>query len=134
MKYKNEEESTALTKTNEGYFMTMRRRGIYTQAHPEKLKGGLLALASNETMAMCDQTMTKRLHVCAGSEPMAMCYGGHQFGNWAGQLGDGRAMTLGEIVNSKNERWELQLKGAGPTPYSRTADGVSTEHGQNFLR
>mmetsp|Transcript_34369 Transcript_34369/g.84589 ORF Transcript_34369/g.84589 Transcript_34369/m.84589 type:complete len:656 (+) Transcript_34369:55-2022(+) len=58
-----------------------------------------------------------------GSVPMAMCYGGHQFGNWAGQLGDGRAMSLGEVVNSKGERWELQLKGAGPTPYSRTADG-----------
>lgn len=54
---------------------------------------------------------------------MAMCYGGHQFGNWAGQLGDGRAMSLGEVVNAAGERWELQLKGAGPTPYSRTADG-----------
>jgi serine/tyrosine/threonine adenylyltransferase len=50
-------------------------------------------------------------------------YGGHQFGNWAGQLGDGRAITLGEVVNARGERWELQLKGAGPTPYSRTADG-----------
>ena len=58
-----------------------------------------------------------------GMDPYAACYGGHQFGNWAGQLGDGRAISLGEIVNSKNERWELQLKGAGPTPYSRTADG-----------
>mmetsp|Transcript_15989 Transcript_15989/g.31619 ORF Transcript_15989/g.31619 Transcript_15989/m.31619 type:complete len:659 (-) Transcript_15989:264-2240(-) len=58
-----------------------------------------------------------------GSEPMAMCYGGHQFGNWAGQLGDGRAMSLGEVVNAAGDRWELQLKGAGPTPYSRTADG-----------
>lgn len=58
-----------------------------------------------------------------GMHPYAACYGGHQFGNWAGQLGDGRAMTLGETVNSAGERWELQLKGAGPTPYSRTADG-----------
>lgn len=58
-----------------------------------------------------------------GMQPMAMCYGGHQFGNWAGQLGDGRAISLGEAVNARGERWELQLKGAGPTPYSRTADG-----------
>jgi uncharacterized protein YdiU (UPF0061 family) len=54
------------------------------------------------------------------SKPFAMCYAGHQFGNWAGQLGDGRAINLGEIKN-----WALQLKGAGPTPYSRTADGLA---------
>jgi serine/tyrosine/threonine adenylyltransferase len=57
-----------------------------------------------------------------GMEPYAACYGGHQFGHWAGQLGDGRAITLGEVVVA-GQRWELQLKGAGPTPYSRTADG-----------
>jgi uncharacterized protein YdiU (UPF0061 family) len=59
----------------------------------------------------------------AGMQPFATNYGGHQFGSWAGQLGDGRAISLGEIVNARRERWELQLKGAGPTPYSRTADG-----------
>lgn len=58
-----------------------------------------------------------------GMEPYAACYGGHQFGNWAGQLGDGRAITLGEAINPQGQRWELQLKGAGPTPYSRMADG-----------
>ncbi len=58
-----------------------------------------------------------------GMAPYAACYGGHQFGNWAGQLGDGRAITLGETINPAGERLELQLKGAGPTPYSRTADG-----------
>jgi len=60
-----------------------------------------------------------------GMEPFAMCYGGHQFGNWAGQLGDGRAINLGEVINSRGEHWTLQLKGAGPTPYSRTADGLA---------
>ena len=55
--------------------------------------------------------------------PYAARYGGHQFGAWAGQLGDGRAITLGELTPRPGERWELQLKGAGPTPYSRTADG-----------
>jgi uncharacterized protein YdiU (UPF0061 family) len=58
-----------------------------------------------------------------GMKAYAACYGGHQFGNWAGQLGDGRAIGLGEVINRKGQRWELQLKGAGPTPYSRTADG-----------
>jgi uncharacterized protein YdiU (UPF0061 family) len=58
-----------------------------------------------------------------GMQPFAANYGGHQFGHWAGQLGDGRAITLGEAVGAAGERWELQLKGAGPTPYSRTADG-----------
>ena len=58
------------------------------------------------------------------SSPYAMCYGGHQFGNWAGQLGDGRAINLAEIEHN-NRHWVLQLKGAGPTPYSRTADGLA---------
>ncbi len=60
-----------------------------------------------------------------GMQPYAMCYGGHQFGNWAGQLGDGRAINLGELTNASNERFTLQLKGAGPTPYSRSADGLA---------
>ena len=61
--------------------------------------------------------------VPAGAEPAAHCYCGHQFGTFAGQLGDGAAMYLGELVNGEGERWELQLKGAGLTPFSRTADG-----------
>lgn len=62
-------------------------------------------------------------HVVDSMQPYAACYAGHQFGSWAGQLGDGRAITLGEWVTSKGTSWELQLKGAGPTPYSRRADG-----------
>jgi uncharacterized protein YdiU (UPF0061 family) len=58
-----------------------------------------------------------------GYTPLAHRYGGHQFGYWAGQLGDGRALLIGEYKNNKGERWELQLKGQGKTPYSRTADG-----------
>lgn len=58
-----------------------------------------------------------------GMSPISACYGGHQFGHWAGQLGDGRAISLGEVLTTSGKRWELQLKGAGPTPYSRTADG-----------
>ena len=63
--------------------------------------------------------------VLDGMDPIATCYGGHQFGNWAGQLGDGRAINLGEVLNTRGERWTVQLKGAGPTPYSRTADGLA---------
>lgn len=63
--------------------------------------------------------------ILPGMKPYAMCYGGHQFGHWAGQLGDGRAINLGEVVNQSNQRWALQLKGAGPTPYSRNADGMA---------
>ncbi len=62
--------------------------------------------------------------VLEGTTPFSMCYGGHQFGNWAGQLGDGRAINLTEVVHN-NQRWALQLKGAGETPYSRGADGLA---------
>lgn len=54
---------------------------------------------------------------------IASVYAGHQFGQYAGRLGDGRAMLLGDVVDKHNQRWELQLKGAGQTPYSRGADG-----------
>ncbi len=58
-----------------------------------------------------------------GCSSAAHCYCGHQFGHFSGQLGDGATMYLGEVLNKKNERWEIQFKGAGPTPYSRSADG-----------
>ncbi|WP_248722079.1 YdiU family protein [Seonamhaeicola sp. ML3] len=62
--------------------------------------------------------------ILPNTKPYAMCYGGHQFGHWAGQLGDGRAINLCEVEhNGKN--WALQLKGAGETPYSRSADGLA---------
>ena len=64
-------------------------------------------------------------HLLPGMQPFAMCYGGDQFGNWAGQLGDGRAINLGEVIDRHSQRQVLQLKGAGPTPYSRTADGLA---------
>tara|TARA_Y100000589_G_C27191497_1_gene645006 strand:+ start:603 stop:2177 length:1575 start_codon:yes stop_codon:yes gene_type:complete len=60
-----------------------------------------------------------------GTRSYAMNYGGHQFGNWAGQLGDGRAIILGDVEGSSGRKWSLQLKGAGPTPYSRQGDGLA---------
>ena len=62
--------------------------------------------------------------VLPNTKPYAMCYGGHQFGHWAGQLGDGRAINLAEVEHN-DKQWALQLKGAGETPYSRSADGLA---------
>src|ERR1700732_439819 len=58
-----------------------------------------------------------------GAEPIAMAYAGHQFGNFVPQLGDGRAILLGEVVDRNGERRDVQLKGAGRTPFSRRGDG-----------
>jgi uncharacterized protein YdiU (UPF0061 family) len=58
-----------------------------------------------------------------GFSPLAMVYSGHQFGVWAGQLGDGRALLIGQVRNRKGQLWDIQLKGAGKTPYSRFGDG-----------
>lgn len=60
-----------------------------------------------------------------GAEPLAQAYAGHQFGVWVPQLGDGRALLLGEVSNARGESWDLHLKGAGPTRFSRHGDGRS---------
>ena len=57
------------------------------------------------------------------SEPIASLYSGHQFGHYNPQLGDGRALLLGQIKNSNGELWALQIKGSGLTPFSRQGDG-----------
>lgn len=80
---------------------------------------------SNDDMTSIDfLNIFSGTSVYTDSKPFAMCYGGHQFGNWAGQLGDGRAINLFELEHN-NLHWALQLKGAGATPYSRTADGLA---------
>jgi uncharacterized protein YdiU (UPF0061 family) len=58
-----------------------------------------------------------------GAEPIAMAYAGHQFGNWVPQLGDGRAILMGEVIGRDGLRYDIQLKGSGPTPFSRNGDG-----------
>ena len=58
-----------------------------------------------------------------GADPLAQVYAGHQFGGWSPQLGDGRALLLGEVIDNNGIRRDLQLKGSGPTPYSRMGDG-----------
>lgn len=88
---------------------------------------GLADLLGIEKPTSKDELQVARVlsgnSVINGMKPYSACYGGHQFGHWAGQLGDGRAITLGEFKDTQNKVWELQLKGAGQTPYSRTADG-----------
>ena len=83
----------------------------------------LLGLSSEFTQSQQFAEVFAGNRLLPGMDAAAACYGGHQFGNWAGQLGDGRAISLGELVAPSGQHWELQLKGAGPTPYSRRADG-----------
>src|SRR5262245_40611072 len=61
--------------------------------------------------------------IAQGSEPIALAYAGHQFGNFVPQLGDGRAILLGEVLDRNGRRRDIQLKGSGPTPFSRRGDG-----------
>ncbi len=61
--------------------------------------------------------------IASGSDPIAMAYAGHQFGNWVPQLGDGRAILIGEVIDRDGFRRDIQLKGAGRTPFSRMGDG-----------
>ncbi|MCW2121019.1 protein adenylyltransferase SelO [Flavobacterium sp. 7A] len=83
-----------------------------------------LGISIEETQTDYFQNIVTGNEVLPDTQPYAMCYGGYQFGNWAGQLGDGRAINLTEVIHN-NKRWAIQLKGAGLTPYSRTADGLA---------
>ena len=62
------------------------------------------------------------------SQQIAMVYAGHQFGNWVPRLGDGRAVLIGEVLDEKGKRRDIQLKGSGPTMFSRMGDGLSLIH------
>ncbi len=77
-----------------------------------------VALASAEGVAVLAGNA-----VPEGADPLAQAYAGHQFGGWSPQLGDGRAILLGEVIDTRGVRRDIQLKGSGPTPYSRMGDG-----------
>lgn len=85
------------------------------------------ALADQLQWSAEEKTMW--VEICSGQktfsefEPLAMVYAGHQFGQWAGQLGDGRGLLIAQILNKNNQTIDLHLKGAGKTPYSRMGDG-----------
>jgi len=83
-----------------------------------------LGLSENDLSTQLFSKVFTGNEVLPNSKPYAMCYGGHQFGHWAGQLGDGRAINLFEVEHN-NKQWSVQLKGAGETPYSRSADGLA---------
>ena len=108
----------------------------YSYVAPTRVKAPSLVAYSHEVAQQiglspkeCDSDLFTQVFsgnvLLDGMKPYAQCYGGHQFGNWAGQLGDGRAINLGEVVNKSGEHFALQLKGSGATPYSRTADGLA---------
>lgn len=99
---------------------------------PAPLKG---AKAGHFNAALADQLQWSEeekshwVEICSGQKtfpefhPLAMVYAGHQFGQWAGQLGDGRGLLIGQILNTQGQTIDLHLKGAGSTPYSRMGDG-----------
>ncbi len=90
------------------------------KALAEQLNLNIDALQSDEGLAIFSGNS-----IPSGADPIAMAYAGHQFGNWVPQLGDGRAILLGEVIDRHGTRFDIQLKGAGPTPYSRNGDGRS---------
>ncbi len=105
-----------------------------THVLPEPLDEPRLVVASNAAMALLDldpavaetpvfAELFSGHKLWAEAEPRAMIYSGHQFGGYTPQLGDGRGLLLGEVYNEAGEHWDLHLKGAGMTPYSRMGDG-----------
>uniref|UniRef100_A0A672ZCM8 Selenoprotein O n=1 Tax=Sphaeramia orbicularis TaxID=375764 RepID=A0A672ZCM8_9TELE len=119
-----------------GNFVRTVKNCIFSKSIPTPLKGPLkLAALSKvviEEILDLDMAVTHSSdflqfisggRLLPGSVPLAHRYGGHQFGFWAGQLGDGRAHSLGQYKNRKGDVWELQLKGSGKTPFSRSGDG-----------
>ena len=113
------------------------RNAVFSIVHPVVFKSGtkLASISSDALSEILDLSPSAAaasqefLKFVSGqleiesAVPLSHRYGGHQFGQWAGQLGDGRAVMLGEYVNRRGVRWELQLKGSGLTPYSRRGDG-----------
>ena len=110
---------------------------FYETRTPSGLEDARLVAVSPDAAALIDLpaselTREEFIRIASGTailrgmQPFAALYGGHQFGVWAGQLGDGRAIALGEITNKRGEPWEIQLKGASQTKYSRHADGRPT--------
>ncbi len=98
-------------------------------SHPKLLHASedvakLLGITIDQTQSDDFLNVFSGKKILDNTKPFAMCYGGHQFGHWAGQLGDGRAINLAEIEH-KHQFYTIQLKGAGSTPYSRSADGLA---------
>ena len=108
---------------------------FYEKTNPESVKDPKLIVFNNDLgkelgigNTASKETLSKVFSgnlLPDGSEPIALAYAGHQFGNFVPQLGDGRALLLGEIVNQEQKRFDIQLKGSGKTKFSRQGDGKS---------
>lgn len=102
---------------------------MFTAMEPTPVKAPKLIVQNDALAAEMSITLETDVDVFAGNAvptgaaPLAQLYAGHQFGNWNPQLGDGRAVLLGEVLNDAGRRFDIQLKGAGRTPYSRGGDG-----------
>lgn len=105
---------------------------LYHHQVPRPLTGakaGHFNVALAEQLQWSDEDKAQWVEMCSGQkifaefEPLAMVYAGHQFGQWAGQLGDGRGLLIAQILDQDNQTIDLHLKGAGATPYSRMGDG-----------
>ena len=105
-------------------FVTPKKTKAPKVVHVSQEMAADLGIHKTETESELFKNIFTGNEVYPNTTPFAMCYGGHQFGHWAGQLGDGRAINLFEIEH-QNKNWKVQLKGAGETPYSRTADGLA---------
>ncbi|TCB49794.1 YdiU family protein [Acinetobacter sp. ANC 4779] len=105
---------------------------LFHHQMPVPLKGakaGHFNQALADELQWSDEDKAQWVKICSGQktfaefEPLAMVYAGHQFGQWAGQLGDGRGLLIAQILDKNNQTIDLHLKGAGSTPYSRMGDG-----------
>ena len=108
------------------FFTAMPAEKVGTQPRLLHANAAAAALIDLDPAVFADPRFTAAMAGHApleGFAPLAMVYSGHQFGVWAGQLGDGRALLIGQARNRRGELWDIQLKGAGRTPYSRFGDG-----------
>ena len=101
---------------------------FYTRLHPTPVRAAdtlawNAALAADLGITGQDPAVFAGNTVPDGAAPLAQLYSGHQFGSYNPQLGDGRAILLGEVIDQAGVRRDIQLKGSGPTPYSRMGDG-----------
>lgn len=105
---------------------------LYHIQDPNPLRGvkaGHFNVALADQLQWSDEDKSLWVEICSGQKTfaefpsLAMVYAGHQFGHWAGQLGDGRGLLIGQIIDRNGQTIDLHLKGAGMTPYSRMGDG-----------
>lgn len=118
--------SNSLTTLTDAFYSRVQPTAFHSESYLIHFNADAAALLDLKPTESNNPEFTKifsgqKIH--AHSDPIAMLYSGHQFGHYVEQLGDGRAIMLGETTNQLGQKWEMQLKGSGMTPYSRRADG-----------